>query len=576
MPFGTPPSGGPLSRSRTRISASSLTKYLRCPQQFFLTNKLGLSSPKSISQILGIVLEDSLCSILMRRPVSINSLEELESWCYELAEHEAVNCYELGKQRWDSTMWQNSTQSWNDVTVEELSRKIKNGLKLFLKEVKNCFNSNGGPYLADFRSGTTPFKIPSPSWGDEPIFPIPDKVRNFGMRTWAKDEPMTWQAAGEPISWIEAWEIARPWVKDPRVHQPQRLFHPDGWAAGELDLVLRWDGKIRLIDIKSGSPSSKFAESLIHQLNFYAWLWHETHDNEPVEKIEGWYLDGPEIVEFTVPSVDEFQDHGAKYRNIHREMLDLGEGPVKFPDSYPSPCTQSAGCFWCSFGNKDYDYESDYLSELENTEIAITSPSQNIGDIQSRVNIKGKFTGQWGPLPNHYAEPVLGAMVSVSGTQITIEESEPNGFPSLHDFSDGEVLIIDALPGVWRGNPRLYLDNKSRIVPIKSNNIEDLEAYEITRVGLMRTRANVEGVIVSIDKRTGVRLDEKPWSMLNLHLWDGNHVVEVVAFGSSITSQMLSLRHGGKIKIISAELGWRSGLPQLRIDQRSTRIINLD
>ena len=133
MPFGTPPSGGPLSRSRTRISASSLTKYLRCPQQFFLTNKLGLSSPKSISQILGIVLEDSLCSILMRRPVSINSLEELESWCYELAEHEAVNCYELGKQRWDSTMWQNSTQSWNDVTVEELSRKIKNGLKLFLK-----------------------------------------------------------------------------------------------------------------------------------------------------------------------------------------------------------------------------------------------------------------------------------------------------------------------------------------------------------------------------------------------------------------------------------------------------------
>ena len=223
----------------------------------------------------------------MRRPVSINSLEELESWCYELAEHEAVNCYELGKQRWDSTMWQNSTQSWNDVTVEELSRKIKNGLKLFLKEVKNCFNSNGGPYLADFRSGTTPFKIPSPSWGDEPIFPIPDKVRNFGMRTWAKDEPMTWQAAGEPITWVEAWEIARPWVKDPRIHQPQRLFHPDGWAAGELDLVLRWDGKIRLIDIKSGSPSSKFAESLIHQLNFYAWLWHETHDNEPVEKIEG-------------------------------------------------------------------------------------------------------------------------------------------------------------------------------------------------------------------------------------------------------------------------------------------------
>ena len=95
MPFGTPPSGGPLSRTRRRISASSLTKYLRCPKQFFLSNKLGLSSPKSISQILGIVLEDSLCSILMRRPVSINSLNDLRDWCFNLAEEEAKNCLNL-------------------------------------------------------------------------------------------------------------------------------------------------------------------------------------------------------------------------------------------------------------------------------------------------------------------------------------------------------------------------------------------------------------------------------------------------------------------------------------------------
>ena len=60
--------------------------------------------------------------------------------------------------------------------------------------------------------------------------------------------------------------------------------------------------------------------------------------------------------------------------------------------------------------------------------------------------------------------------------------------------------------------------------------------------------------------------------MLSMHVWDGNHVVEVVAFGSSITSQMLEIRPGDPVKIISAELGWRSGLPQLRIDQRTTRI----
>jgi hypothetical protein len=257
-------------------------------------------------------------------------------------------------------------------------------------------------------------------------------------------------------------------------------------------------------------------------------------------------------------------------------MLDLGEGPVKFPDDYPVACTKSAGCFWCSFGQNDPEQESDYLKQLENTEIVISPPSQKIGEIQSRVNISGTFTGQWGPLPNHYAEPVLGAMVSVSGTHITIEESEPNAFPSLHDFSDGEVIIVDALPGVWRGNPRLYLDNKSKIISQKSVDDGKLNDYKMTRIGLMRTRANVEGVIVSIDYRSGVKLDEKPWSMLNMHIWDGNHVAEIVAFGSSITSQMLETRPGDKVKIVSAELGWRSGLPQLRIDQRSTRFTKLE
>ena len=335
MPFGTPPSGGPLSRTRRRISASSLTKYLRCPKQFFLSNKLGLSSPKSISQILGIVLEDSLCSILMRRPVSINSLESLRDWCFNLADDEAKNCFELGRENWESSIWQNPQQSWNDVEIDELARKIKNGLSLFLEEVENCYNSNGGPYLEKFRKGESPFKIPSPAWGEEPIFPIADKVRNFGMRTWAEDESINWEEDGQPVTWNEAWEIARPWVKDPRVHQPQRLFHPDGWAAGELDLVLRWDGKIRIVDIKSGNPSSKFAESLKHQLNFYAWLWRETQQGQTVDGIEGWYLDDKTRILHEVLSDDELIVLGEMYKKTHREMLDLGEGPVKFPDDYP-------------------------------------------------------------------------------------------------------------------------------------------------------------------------------------------------------------------------------------------------
>ena len=230
MPFGIPPSGGPLSRTRTSLSASSLTKYLRCEKAYFLSNKLGLSSPKSISQILGITLEDALCSILMRRPVSINSLEGLKEWCFALAEEEAVNCYQASKQNWQSTAWRKDSQTWEEVSVDELTRKIRNGLHLFLEEVESCYLANGGPYLDEFRQQQTPHSIPSPAWGDEPIFPIPDKVRNFGLRTWAEDEPMVWQSKDDPVSWTEAWEIARPWVKDPR-GSPASTIVPPRWMG---------------------------------------------------------------------------------------------------------------------------------------------------------------------------------------------------------------------------------------------------------------------------------------------------------------------------------------------------------
>ena len=77
MPVGTPPKGGPLGRSRSRLSASGLTTYLRCTRQWYLNRKVGISSPKTIGQVLGIVIEDALCNIMMNRPGPMESIEEL-------------------------------------------------------------------------------------------------------------------------------------------------------------------------------------------------------------------------------------------------------------------------------------------------------------------------------------------------------------------------------------------------------------------------------------------------------------------------------------------------------------------
>ena len=55
-------------------------------------------------------------------------------------------------------------------------------------------------------------------------------------------------------------------------------------------------------------------------------------------------------------------------------------------------------------------------------------------------------------------------------------------------------------------------------------------------------------------------------------LWDGSAVAETVAFGSSMSRSLLSLKPGDAVTLTGAELGWRGGVLQLRIDNRKTRV----
>jgi hypothetical protein len=154
-------------------------------------------------------------------------------------------------------------------------------------------------------------------------------------------------------------------------------------------------------------------------------------------------------------------------------------------------------------------------------------------------------------------------MIQAGSKMVTIEESQPGAYPEMHNSPQNEIFITGALPGVWRRQPRLYLDELSSITPESD--------AELTRMGMLRTKANVEGVVLCCSKRDGKRADGRPWSMMSYHLWDGERVAEVVAFGSAINGTILSIRPGMIVKLISAELGWREGLVQLRIDSRTTR-----
>ena len=54
-----------------------------------------------------------------------------------------------------------------------------------------------------------------------------------------------------------------------------------------------------------------------------------------------------------------------------------------------------------------------------------------------------------GPDAQYFAEPI-GCSVVVGQQRITVEESEPGAF--LRSAMEQEVVLVDALPGVWRTN----------------------------------------------------------------------------------------------------------------------------
>ena len=528
MPAQIPPEAQSIGRARGRLSASSLTTFRRCKEQWFLNYRIGLRGPLSPHQVMGIEVEDAFCSILMHRAPKVESLNDLEKWCHSLIKEHATKALQNGKSTFEDAMW-NKGDFDEYFDIENVSQMLENGIRLQLEEVQACYESAGGIHE---------FEIPAPCWDSPPHFTQPEKANS--MIAW-KDEPHQFSPE---ITWQDAWEIARPWVKDPRNPEPQRMYHRDKWAAGECDLVLRWDGKVRIVDIKMGDGEGKFASSLPDQLNFYAWLWNETHEST-CDGLEGWYLSNGlrKVVEVKPLSTDE-------YRAIHDEMKEWSND-----NSFPikSPCDgEAGGCYWCSVNQVEFDSPE------------ITMPCEPLSSIPSRVNVKGRLQGAWGPLPNHYGEMVLGAMIQAGDKMVTLEESQPGSYPSMHESSQDDVVITGALPGVWRGQPRLYLDENS--------SIEASSEEKLTRMGMLRTKANVMGVVLSCSKRDGRRSDGRPWSMMSFHLWDGERVAEVVAFGSAINGTMLSIKPGDLVKLTSAELGWREGLVQLRIDSRTTRI----
>ena len=626
IPAITPPPAGYLGKSRRRISASGLVTWERCPRQWHFRRRIGISDATSPEMVIGLVVEDALCGHLMERLPKIGDkfeirsnwvdfnrtkdgldpidegegdeftdLESLRQWCDKIVSLLTSEVLRELNSRWDAKPWKAHGRSMDEIDEERIRPLLEGGIELQLEEVVACLEQGGGPLLGNFRDSGDPFSVPAPCWEEEPV--APGEAANRNSDGFSEEGAVT--------LW-EAWEVTRPWVKDPRIDSPQRLFHPKGWAAGEMDLVLRWTGDTRICDVKSSAGTSGYSAGLASQLWFYQWLWNVTRDSTgrvegsvsegTVTALEGWYLKGPhrKVVEVMPPGEEAVE--AKRWEAIHEQMTLSGLHPSHLAPADPAvwvshapggkalaiedeaaakseTCRRCTGAAFCDAAPLEVREralnrllpESMTSSEGFVQSLAPKSPCIPIGSIPTRLDVKGMLKGHWGPMPNHYGEPVRGAVLTVGSKNIIVEEMGAESFGELPE--SGEYVLRDVAPGIWRRMPRIYLDEHSTIIPL-----EESEGIETTRLGLIQTKASVSGLVVSRGGNSGINARGKPWSMESCHLWDGENLIEVVAFGSAIGMTFTSLRVGDRLRVLSGELGWRDGVPQIRIDARSTRL----
>lgn len=569
----TPQATGVFARSRRRLSASSLVTWERCRRDWFLTRRMGLRVPMHPEMLLGHIVEEAVTAVWMERPqpkmvngnsswvsndaseeTDVDSLGDLSIWLRSLMRPVVDEILRQLEANWAAALWK-ADRSYTEIKREKLNAMIKNAIKLQMAEAEACLEANGGPHLEAFRRGGDPFGTPAPCWGGD----------------------THWQEAGSPCTWWEAWEIARPWAKDPRIHTAQRLFHPDGWAAGELDVAHRWRGRVQICDIKANrGGGGRDLSGVATQLRFYQWLWAETrrHPSKPANRVQegpvdalvSWHLADGFV--HTADPLEDLDAESSRLFDVQAEMARASWDDFNLEGEAPSTegglgCEICHGLQTCDYPRVGQEQPLHQLIPAFEGQPA-GAPFGAIADLPSRVTVRGSLHGPWGPLPNHHGEAVRGAAITAGGKTAVIEEMGLGQFPALHDH-DGDVILANVAPGQWRGMIRLYLDADSEILPADAD-------VSVDRLGLIPTRANVAGQVISRGQNSGVNAKGKAWSMSTAHLWDGTGLVEVVAFGRGRSESFDKLAVGDTVRFMAAEIGWREGTPQLRIDPRNTRL----
>jgi len=479
--------------------------------------------------------------------------DSLQKWAQKRIDSHFQSCWESAILDWKSQP--NRVGDSADIDFEEGRAMAQSAIELHLNQVELCLTSGGGPGFDGWRVGSRAF------WPPPDGFP----------RSWREPHP----AAGKgEISWVEAWEQARPWFVDPDARRfTQTSSHPREWFQGEYDLVYRWTGSPRIVDLKASIGKGDRSGGYIEQLRMYCWLWWETHErNELPESLEIWYLGTGTAKEVPIPNEQELLEMSSEletlYRRIHAQDPSTDEcptepSPLMFfdkggtpsdPPFHPDPRARCANCDHRGVcDGSDYDPELPLEAKIER--FGHSWPVTPIAEIATRADAIGEVVDLKGPNLNDDGTIELEFILKDGYDRAKVRPSRQGSTRDVTRYiSDGSrVKVARAIPSVWRGQLQLDIDPKSAISIASEDEMMQLVDVE--------TRVSVVGRVWSIDAYPN-GVDVHRWSIT---LMDQTGSAASVAFRQFIPISAAAITRGDEIAILNGEVGEWAGRPQVRI-----------
>ena len=579
-----------------RLSASKIGTWNSCPRQYWMQYHLKIKEPMPAAIVRGNAVEACVSRVLRESPALIKAeapdrilvspldqkgnlqggtdgwlgptldgvsenelptdLDSLANWAHSRIDAHVERCTEEALISWLVSPHRIGDAS--DLDRDEVVSMAHRGIDLHLEEVATCHSTLSKEILEEWRTG-----------GERGDFPPPDGFSNIGMHV----PP---EANTGVITWCEAWAIARPWFVDPDAPPfSMQSIHPDQWFQGEYDLVYRWDGRIRIIDLKASFGNNDRSRLYPEQLRMYAWLWWETHDRkETVDGLEIWYLgpgyrkivDAPSETELVRMSEDMQRMHGI-LGQVNSEN-DAPQDPS--PISYFEPGGELVGqsedsterCKSCPYvalcpqGGHDAALPKNKTAKVKGRDLPLTP----VIDVITRVDLEGEIFS----VPR---EPKLedgGVVFQFDLRQgldgVTVKNAWNTAPKNVtRSLRKGvRVRIRGGIPSLWRSKTEISIDHRASIERSDGPEPDDIEIIEI------HPRVNVVGRVWSVESLRGPLPNGGHSDRWSITMVDHTGVINVIGFKTNVPATSGGVNRGDIIAIINAEPGEFAGRKQVK------------